>query len=206
MADDLTPEQRKRNMKHIRSKDTKIEIVLRKALRYLKYLILFVMVFALPFFVRSNVGVGAPFFCKYICPVGTLEGGIPLVLLNDAMRSTLGWLFRWKFFLLIVCILSSVFIYRPFCKYMCPLGAFYGLFQKISLVRMHVDESACVNYGLCAKTCKMNVDPCKNPNSAECIRCRECVNVCPKHALSMGIKTKSVLDANVTSVVKEEKL
>ena len=69
-----------------------------------------------------------------------------------------------------------------------------------------MDESACVNCGLCAKTCKMNVDPCKNPNSAECIRCRECVNVCPKHALSMGIKTKSVLDANVTSVVKEEKL
>lgn len=158
-----------------------------KPLRYLKYVMLAVMVFALPFFVRSEYGVGAPFFCKYICPVGTLEGGIPLVLMNDMLRSTLGWLFRWKFFLLILCIVSSVFIYRPFCKYICPLGACYGLLQKVSLVRMHVDEQSCVDCGLCARTCKMNVDPHKTPNSNECIRCRECINACPMHALSMGI-------------------
>ena len=156
-------------------------------LRYLKYLILIVMVFILPFFIRSQYGVGAPFFCKYICPVGTLEGGIPLVLLNEMLRSTLGWLFRWKFFLLILCVAASIFIYRPFCKYICPLGAFYGLFQKISLIRMRVDEDACVNCGKCARTCKMNVDPHTTPNSNECIRCRECVNACPMHALSMGI-------------------
>ena len=156
-------------------------------MRYLKYLILIVMVFILPFFIRSQYGVGAPFFCKYICPVGTLEGGIPLVLLNEMLRSTLGWLFRWKFFLLILCVAASIFIYRPFCKYICPLGAFYGLFQKISLIRMRVDEDACVNCGKCARTCKMNVDPHTTPNSNECIRCRECVNACPMHALSMGI-------------------
>lgn len=177
-----------------------------KPLRYLKYVMLFVMVFALPFFVRSKYGVGEPFFCKYICPVGTLEGGIPLVLLNDALRGSLGWLFRWKFLILIICILASVFIYRPFCKYMCPLGAFYGLFQKVSLVRMHVDEHACVNCGLCAKTCKMNVNPCRNPNSSECIRCRECINVCPKHALSMGIKEKGVSGNIGKSGIMEEKL
>lgn len=32
MADNLTPEQRKKNMQHIRSRDTKIEVKLRKAL------------------------------------------------------------------------------------------------------------------------------------------------------------------------------
>lgn len=159
-------------------------------LRYLKYVILLVMVFALPFFVRSKYGVGMPYFCKYICPVGTLEGGIPLVLLNDSLRSTLGWLFKWKFFLLIVCILSSMVIYRPFCKYICPLGAFYGLFQKVSLIRMQVDETACINCGKCARTCKMNVNPKLHPNSNECIRCRECVHACPVHALSMGIPGK----------------
>lgn len=163
---------------------------LDNVLRYLKYVILVVMVFGLPFFYRTEYGAGEPFFCKYICPVGTLEGGIPLVLLNSQMRSMLGWLFKWKFLLLILCILSSMFIYRPFCKYICPLGAFYGLFQKVSLVRMHVDEHSCINCGLCAKTCKMNVDPHINPNSSECIRCRECIAACPKKALSMGVKSR----------------
>ena len=163
---------------------------LDKVLRYLKYVMLFVMVFALPFFYRTELGMGKPFFCEYICPVGTLEGGIPLVLLDETMRGALGWLFKWKFFLMALCLISSVFIYRPFCKYVCPLGAFYALFQKVSLLRMRFDEDKCVSCGLCAKTCKMGVNPVLNPNSAECIRCTECVHVCPKHALSFGLGPK----------------
>lgn len=156
-------------------------------LRYLKYLILLILVFLLPFFYRSQYGVGEPFFCKYICPVGTLEGGVPLVLLNSMLREALGWLFRWKFLLLVLCVAASIFIYRPFCKYICPLGAFYGLFQKVSLIRMRVDREACVDCGTCAKICKMNVDPHATPNSNECIRCGACTKACPMHALAMGI-------------------
>ena len=155
-----------------------------KILRYLKYVMLFVFVFTLPFFYRNEVKVGMPWFCKFICPVGTLEGGIPLVLLNKGMRAAAGALFRWKFVIMILCVLASVFIYRPFCKYMCPLGAFYALFQKISVLRMSFDELSCVNCGACARQCKMGVDPMRNPNSAECIRCGECVKVCPKNALA----------------------
>ncbi len=159
---------------------------LDKILRYFKYVLLILFVFALPFFYRSSFGAGDPFFCKYICPVGTLEGGIPLVLLNSGMRAAAGALFRWKFAILIICILASIFIYRPFCKYMCPLGAFYGLFQKISLLRLSINEDACINCGACQNICKMNVDPVKNPNSAECIRCGECVKACPKAALTFS--------------------
>jgi len=159
---------------------------LDKILRYFKYVLLILFVFALPFFYRSSFGAGDPFFCKYICPVGTLEGGIPLVLLNSGMRAAAGALFRWKFAILIICILASIFIYRPFCKYMCPLGAFYGLFQKISLLRLSINEDACINCGACQNICKMNVDPVKNPDSAECIRCGECVKACPKAALTFS--------------------
>lgn len=162
-----------------------------KILRYGKYVFLFVFVFGLSFFWRNEVGMGDPFFCKYVCPVGTLEGGIPLVLLNSGMRDAIGWLFQWKFAILIVCVLSSIFIYRPFCKYVCPLGAFYALFQKVSLLKMKYDESACVNCGLCARTCKMNVNPVATPNSPECIRCGECVKACPVKALKFELAKRS---------------
>ena len=46
-----------------------------KPLRYLKYAILLVMVFLLPAFLVNDVGMGDPFFCKYLCPQGVLEGG-----------------------------------------------------------------------------------------------------------------------------------
>ena len=155
-----------------------------RPLRYLKYGVLALLVVGLPLLWRGEYGAGVPFFCEYLCPVGTLEGGVPLVLLNDVLRPALGWLFRWKLLILIVCILSSIFIYRPFCKYLCPLGAFYALFQRVSLIRMRVDASACVNCGKCAGVCPMQVDPSKSPNSTECIRCGECVRACPADALS----------------------
>ena len=77
-----------------------------------------------------------------------------------------------------------MFIYRPFCKYVCPLGAFYSLFQKVSFVRLHIDKAACIGCGHCRGVCHMQVDPVRDPDSAECIRCGACVDICPVNALS----------------------
>ena len=154
-----------------------------KLLRKLKYVILVVFVILLPMFLVDLLGQGAPYFCKLICPVGTLEGGIPLVLLNSAMHSALGWLYAWKNVLLVATILLSILIYRPFCKYICPLGAIYSLFNRISIFRYRVDEHKCIHCGACAKVCKMHVDPVKNANDPECIRCGKCKLVCPAGAI-----------------------
>ena len=67
-----------------------------KLLRKLKYVIFLVFVILLPLFLTDIMGQGAPYFCKLICPAGTLEGGLPLVLLNKAMRGAIGWLYIWK--------------------------------------------------------------------------------------------------------------
>ena len=64
-----------------------------KPLRYLKYVILVVFVILLPAFVTNSLGMGDPFFCKYICPQGVLEGALPLALANSGIRSALGHLF-----------------------------------------------------------------------------------------------------------------
>ena len=111
-----------------------------KPLRYLKYAVLLVMVFLLPAFLVNDVGMGNPFFCKYLCPQGVLEGAIPLSLANSGIRSALGSLFTWKFSVLLTVIVLSVIFYRPFCKWLCPLGAFYALFNRVSLFQIKVDK------------------------------------------------------------------
>lgn len=161
-----------------------------RPLRRLKYLVLAVLVVGLPLLYRTKYGAGLPFFCKYLCPAGTLEGGVFQVLLNDALRPALGALFRWKMAVLLFCIAASTVVYRPFCKYLCPLGAFYSLFQRVSLVRQRFDSHVCTGCGACSKACGMGVDPRIAPNSAECIRCGECQKVCPVHALSFGADKK----------------
>ena len=159
-----------------------------KILRKLKYVIFLVFVILLPLLLTDLMGQGAPYFCKLICPAGTLEGGLPLVLLNKAMRGAIGWLYIWKNTILIATIVLSILIYRPFCKYICPLGAFYSIFNKVSLFRYRIDGDKCVHCGKCAKVCQMNVDPVKTPNSPECIRCGRCRQACPKDAISCGFK------------------
>ena len=116
-----------------------------KLLRKLKYVIFLVFVILLPLFLTDIMGQGAPYFCKLICPAGTLEGGLPLVLLNKAMRGAIGWLYIWKNTILIVTIVLSIIIYRPFCRYICPLGAFYSVFNKVSIYRYRVDMEKCVH-------------------------------------------------------------
>ena len=157
-----------------------------KLLRNLKYVILLVFVIILPMCLVDITGLGDPWFCKFICPAGTLEGGIPLTVMNESLRKALGFLWAWKCVILVLILVLSVIIYRPFCKYLCPLGGVYSLFNGISVFRLRFDENKCVSCNKCSKVCKMNVDPTKNPDHTECIRCGLCVEACPTNALTSG--------------------
>lgn len=170
----------------------KIKISGKNPLRYLKYGILIIFVILLPMMAVNEFGFGSPFFCKYICPAGTLEAGVPLVALNPTLRSAIGFLFSWKVFLLIVTIVASIFIYRPFCRFICPLGAIYSLFNPVSLYRLNIEDDKCIKCGKCNSTCKLNVDVMNVPNSGECIRCGDCIKICPTGALKskFGLKNK----------------
>ena len=158
-----------------------------KPLRKAKYLILLVFVILLPLFLVDIIGQGAPYFCKLICPVGMLEGGIPLVWMNTSMRGAVGFLYAWKGLILLLTILLSVIIYRPFCKYICPLGAIYSLFNSVSFFRYTLDHQKCIHCGRCKAVCEMQCDPVKNCNDLECIRCGKCKNACPVDAIACGI-------------------
>lgn len=173
-----------------------------KLLRILKYVILLVFVIILPMFFVDISGNGTPYFCKLICPAGTLEGGIPLVLMDKMLQSIIGFLYTWKLVILGIIIFLSIIIYRPFCKYICPLGAIYSIFNPISFYRYKVEKDACINCGKCTENCKMGIKPNINPNALECIRCGDCKKVCPTGAITSGFKNKPFCK---NKLVKQEK-
>ena len=169
-------------------------------LTYLKYGILLLFVIILPMTIVNEVGMGDPFFCKYICPAGILEGGIPLAIANPGIRASLGWLFTWKSCILLGIVLLSVFFYRPFCKWLCPLGALYGLCNQISVYQLRVDRELCTACGACGRACKMDVELYRTPSHPECIRCGDCISSCPHHAITRSFSLNTAKRKKETSV------
>ena len=153
-----------------------------RLLSYLKYAILVFFVFVIPIMYAFR-DTPLPAFCKYICPAGTLEGGIGLLSnkVNASYFSMLGPLFTWKFLLMISIVVGSVFAFRCFCRFICPLGGLYGLFNKFSFFGVKVDNSKCTSCGLCVSHCKLDIH---HVGDQECIACGECIGVCPTKAIS----------------------
>lgn len=159
-----------------------------KGFTYIKYIFLVFFVLLLPVACTNELGMGAPAFCEYICPVGTLEGGIPLLATHPELRKTIGALFSLKACILVLTLTGCFSVCRFFCKVMCPLGAIYGLLNKISIYHMEIDKEKCISCGKCHIECPMDVNPAETPNSAECIRCGKCTACCPKQVLSLRFR------------------
>ncbi len=89
---------------------------------------------------------------------------------------------------LVVLLMGSIVIGFPWCKYVCPLGAFLGLFQRFSIFKIRFSD-ACTNCGVCSTvSCDYMAiepgDPCPTVNQMECVRCGECLSRCPCNAIS----------------------
>lgn len=153
-------------------------------LRYLKYVVLVVLVILFPIVTMLEKGIGVPGFCRYLCPAGSLAGSV-LVTLDESMRPLIGSLFWIKLGILIAIILLSIFTFRPFCRVLCPLGAIYGFFNKIAILKYHVKPHTCTGCGACKQVCNVSIDPVKQCNSAECVRCGKCKEVCPTGAITV---------------------
>uniref|UniRef100_UPI0040574C7D 4Fe-4S binding protein n=1 Tax=Acetatifactor sp. TaxID=1872090 RepID=UPI0040574C7D len=151
-------------------------------LKFGKYVVLVGLVFVGSSFLFSGFAK-IPAFCKYLCPSGTLMGAVPLLSVNEQLRSQIGELFYWKLGVLIVLVVLSVKIYRPFCQYLCPLGAIYGWFNRFSLVQIHWEKDSCISCMACQKACPVNLPPECISISDECIKCGKCINACPAGCL-----------------------
>lgn len=127
---------------------------------------------------------GAPWFCK-ICPAGALEAGIPWVIIDTSIRSLAGGFFALKMAILVGFLVWFAVSKRPFCRFVCPLGAIYSPFNRVSQLGLEFRPEACSDCGLCRDVCPVDIDVTKMPNSPECIRCMECVRSCPTMAIRL---------------------
>lgn len=157
-------------------------------LTWLKYAVLLFLVILFPLVLVDEIGMGAPWFCKYVCPAGTFQAGIPMLLLDPELRTAVGWLFVNKLTIAFAFTAWSVFSSRPFCRTACPLGAFYALFGHWQLIRLQLNKENCTNCGACHKVCPVDIKFNETPSSCECVNCMRCMTeACAFDAISVEV-------------------
>ena len=155
-----------------------------RMLSYLKYIFLAVFVLFIPLFYGVGKGMSLPGFCKYICPAGTLEGAVGILQspVNSSSFLQLKALFTNKWVIMVALGLACVFCYRTFCRFVCPLGAIYGFFNRFALTGVKVNPDRCTGCGQCVTKCQMDV---RHVGDHECISCGKCMNACAQGAISL---------------------
>lgn len=166
--------------KKIFGKRFEMPAVIDKPLRYLKYVVLFITVF----YAWQTAGL-------WMIPYDpwSVYAHLPEGLSSVWQASAVGLI------ILVITIIGSLIYDRFFCKYLCPMGALYGIIGKVSPYKVVRNEDKCINCGLCTKNCPVNIDVAhtKEVKSAECISCQTCVLSCPKSgALEQKMGKKAV--------------
>lgn len=148
---------------------------------YVKYVSLVALVLIIPPIVKE------PFFCT-LCPAGSLEAGIPIVtrawlekqtgavsLLGSSfgILGLVGWWFWFKIGLLAVMVGAALIVRRPFCRMFCPLGALFGLCNRVSLF-VHPPKAGGRKTRFNLRDCPVSIIRPEHVNSHHCIKCREC--------------------------------
>ena len=153
-----------------------------RPLRYLKYPILVL-----------TVGMAWYYGTLWMAPYDPYSAYSHLAAVSDTVKEDPVAIVG--FILLAITVLASVLYDRFFCKYLCPVGAFYGIIGKISPTKIERNDNLCVHCKACNKACPMNIDVEKasKVTDIECINCNECVIACPKKGALEAKTAKKVL-------------
>jgi ferredoxin-type protein NapH len=144
-----------------------------------RYFALLGLVFLLP-----NWAVET-WFCR-LCPAGMLEGGIPQVLLEPALREFVGSFYWLKLVILVLFVVWMIATRRPFCRWICPLGALWSPFNRWSTLQMAVDRETCIRCDRCQQVCPVDIRIYQDANAGACIRCMRCTSVCPVQCIHVN--------------------
>lgn len=115
--------------------------------------------------------------------------GIALVLLIQTPYASFMGVVDWNmsyitqtaWILLGVFLGLSLLVDRPFCRYLCPEGARYGLFSLARIFTITRDESTCISCKKCDKACPSQIDVSTHGSvrNGQCINCMKCIEACP---------------------------
>lgn len=174
-----------------------------RILSFTKYAVLIIFVVLIPLWYGLQY-YPVPAFCKYICPAGTLEGAVGLMShpANESLFAMLGTLFTRKIIILLLVIGACVFIYRAFCRFLCPLGALYGLFARLAFIGVKAEPSKCTDCGRCTSVCPMDI---RKVGDRECIHCGKCMAACPTKAISFRAGKITLHGSDIQSAAPEKK-
>lgn len=153
----------------------KRKLPIPRPLGYLRYVFLAALVFVVPYLTHT------PWFCK-LCPQGALEGGLLQPVVDPSLRGMIhGW-WALKQGILVATLVAMIFWRRPFCRVICPLGAIFSLFHRMSAWDIRWEEGKCVHCRWCVRACPAGIDPRSEVNGHACVGCLECQK-CPYDAI-----------------------
>jgi len=154
---------------------------LPKLAGYGRYVMLIGTVLAVPYF----FGEQHPLFVCRICPAGALEAAVPNVVSQAIAGQQVVWPNAIKLIILALFLVAIFFMRRPWCRLLCPLGAIFSLFNRVSAFFLRFDANECTHCERCHQLCEYGIEPEKTPNDLRCIRCLECTK-CSPEALTLS--------------------
>lgn len=156
-------------------KDFEVPKKLDKYLRYLKYIILILIIY-------FSFYLGDLIFRHYDPYVALMHFGTEIGEMLIA------------YLILVLIVIMSLFSKSIWCRYFCPLGAFFGIVKKISFLKIKRNVKTCNGCGICNINCPSNIDVknLKIINDADCISCGKCTKGCPKKSLKYNILGKEI--------------
>ena len=144
---------------------------------YFRYVVLAGLVFAVPWFLGESHPL---FFCR-VCPAAGLEVSLPGAIQAMLAGHPIIWPNLIKMAVTLAVVVSMFFIRRPWCRVLCPLGAIFGLFTRLSMFTVRFYPGRCRQCGLCPPTCAYGVDSAVRAHDPTCIRCLDCVRCNASH-------------------------
>jgi polyferredoxin/formate hydrogenlyase subunit 6/NADH:ubiquinone oxidoreductase subunit I len=163
--------------------------------------------FVLVFFLSMAVfpSIAASLQTELLDPIPLITRSFNLVLLplvdgtiNIVSASSRFYTGGWLIFaIFLTVVLLNLIIPRFYCRFICPLGALFGIINRFAIWRIGKKQNECVNCKLCEKSCEGGCEPAGNIRISECVLCFNCLDDCKENIISY--QTQPSLAGEITN-------